>query len=506
MNINIGKMFTNRALLSPQLEAFVGDGYRFTYAQANERINQFAHYLLQEALLQPGDRIALLSKNNEHLAGAVFAAAKIGAVAVPLNWRLQAPELVYILNNCGAKALLYDGEFGSVVQELRAQTKIQTFLRKGGSGADPDYELTLKGFSPEELHGTGGGEDPLIIMYTSGTTGRPKGAVLSHENLFWATLGITHTLDWRYRDRFLSVAPMFHIGGLAPVITNVHAGCTTVFMPDFDPVRVWQTVAQEKIQFMMTVPVMLGFMLKVLDKSKTDLSSLRHIVCGGSMVSSELINAYQSLGIAVENVYGITEYGGAVCFWMPEMGENKKKSVGKPVFHGQIRIAGVETGKELPPGEVGEILCYGPQVFKGYWNNPEGTENALNDGWYRSGDLGMKDAEGFIYVVDRLKDMIISGGENIYPAELEAVISRHAGVADVAVVGVPDDKWGEIPRAYVVKKEGAVLAENDIIEVCRQNLAGYKCVKEVFFIDALPRNASGKVLKTSLKQRTSAAG
>ncbi len=501
--MNIGKIFANRAFLSPQLEAFVGDGYRYTYAQANERINQFAHYLSQGERLQPQERIALLCKNNEHLATAIFAAAKIGAVAIPLNWRLQIPELTYILNDCGAKVLFYDGEFAGVVNELRAQIKIRTFLRKGGSGVDPEYEDILQGFSPEELPGEGGGDSPLIIMYTSGTTGRPKGAMLSHQNLFWATLGIAHTIDWRYRDRFLSIAPMFHIGGLAPIITNVHSGCTSVFMPDFDPVKVWQMVAQEKIQFMMTVPVMLGFMLKVLDKHKVDLSSLRHIVCGGAIVSAELINAYQSLGIAVENVYGITEYSGAVCFWTPEMGESKKKSVGKPVFHGQIRIANVEDGSELPPGGVGEIWCRGPQVFKGYWDNPAGTEKALHDGWYRSGDLGTKDAEGFIYVVDRLKDMIISGGENIYPAELEGVISQHPGVADVAVIGVPDNKWGEIPRAYVVKKEGAALVEGDIFETCRKNLAGYKCIKEVLFIDALPRNASGKVLKTVLKQKAS---
>lgn len=208
------------------------------------------------------------------------------------------------------------------------------------------------------------------------------------------------------------------------------------------------------------------------------------------------------MGIDVHQVYGATEYSGAISFWSPDMGVEKVHSMGKPVFHGKIKIIGPESGKEVEPDGIGEICILGPQVFKGYWENPVASRNALVNGYYRSGDLGKKDAQGFVYVVDRLKDMIISGGENIYPVELESVIANHPGIADVAVVGKPHEKWGEIPVAFVVKKPGTTITEQDIVQLCRQNLAGFKCVKEIHFIDEVPRNTLGKVLKRSLKGQT----
>lgn len=499
MKINVGKIMTNRALLSPDLEAFAGDGYRYTFARANARVNQFAAYLAKQGIA-PGDRAAILCKNSQQFATAFFAAAKTGAVTVPLNWRLQAAELGYILNDSGATFLLYDPEFSSAVEKLKNETGVRCCVQAAGPGPDPDFESVLSGMPAEERETTSGGDDPAIIMYTSGTTGKPKGAVLTHNNLFWSSVGISHTVEWQFKDRFLSVAPLFHIGGLAPIVTNVHKGCTTYFMPDFNPLNVWKTIAREKINNMMTVPLMLAAMLKTGGAENVEPASLRSIICGGSAVPENLIKAFHQRGISVYQVYGITEYTGAVTFWTTDMGLDKCNSMGKPVFHGSVKIAHPDTGRELPPGEVGEILCSGPQVFKGYWNNPEATGQVLVDGWYRSGDLGKKDADGFIYVVDRLKDMIISGGENIYSAELEAVIGAHPGVAETAVIGVPDPKWGEVPMAFVVKKPGAELSEEDIFEICKKNLASYKCVKKVRFIDALPRNAVGKILKAALKE------
>jgi fatty-acyl-CoA synthase len=242
-------------------------------------------------------------------------------------------------------------------------------------------------------------------------------------------------------------------------------------------------------------------MLMTPDIGKKDLSAIKFFVCGGSAVPETLIKTYnEKLGINITHVYGITEYSGAVTFWTADMGRDKADSMGKPVFHGNVLICGPENDGELPSGEVGEICCLGPQVFTGYWNNPEATAEVLKDGCYRSGDMGKKDEQGFLYVVDRLKDMIISGGENVYPAELESVINRQPEVAEVAVVGKPDSKWGEIPVAFVVKRPDAVVTEQDVIELCRKNLASYKCIREVRFINAIPKNAVGKVLKNALKE------
>lgn len=498
MEINVGKMLANRAYLSPRMEAFSGGGYRFNFREVNERANRFGAFL-QKSGLQAGDRIALLCKNNEHATTALFGAAKVGVVTLVLNWRLQVPELAYILQDSGAAVLLHDFEFAPVAEGLRTQTPVKKFLAVDSGNAFNDFEKALAGGSPAEPPYAGFGADPAVLMYTSGTTGRPKGVMLTHDNLFWASVGLTHTIDWGHGYRFLSVAPLFHIGGLAPIFGNVHAGCTTFFVPAFDPVKIWDVIAAEKINFMMSVPAMLQFMLWAPDIAKKDLSSVKHIVCGGSAVPQSLIAAYDQLGIKVEQVYGITEYSGAVTFWTPEMGAGKSNSAGKTVFHGEVRILKPESDDELPRGEVGEICCFGPQVFKGYWNNPQATADVSGKGYYRSGDMGKIDEDGFLYVVDRLKDMIISGSENIYPAELEQVLIHHPGVAEVAVVGKPDARWGEIPVAFVVKKPDAAVTEEEIIAHCKKNLASFKCVKEVRFIEAIPKNSLGKVLKKELR-------
>jgi O-succinylbenzoate-CoA ligase len=500
MEINVGEMLCNRAYISPDMEAFVCSDYRFNFRQVNERSNQFASFL-KKSQIKHGDCVAVLCKNNEHAMTVMFGAAKIGVITLMLNWRLQPPELIYIMNDCGASLLLYDGEFGEVVNKLRDQVTVKYFLRVGGDGMDAEFEESIADQNSVEPAYKSHGDDPAVLMYTSGTTGKPKGVMLTHHNLFWASIGLTHTIDWGYRYRFLSVAPLFHIGGLAPIFGNVHSGCATVFMPNFDPVKIWDTIEREKINYAMTVPAMLQFMLFAPDIQKKDLSSIKHIVCGGSPVSQDLIRTYDKMGIRVEQVYGITEYTGAVAFWTPEMGMENSNSTGKTVFHGHVKIFRPGTFEELPQGEVGEICCFGPQVFKGYWNNPDATAAVIKDGYYRSGDMGKVDKEGFLYVVDRLKDMIISGSENVYPAELEQVISAHPGVAEVAVVGKPDAKWGEIPVALIVVRPGMKVVGEEIISLCRENLAKYKCVKEVRFINTIPKNAVGKVLKKELRSQ-----
>lgn len=494
LSINIGELMTQRAYLSPNKEGYVGRK-RFTFSEMNDRVNQFAHYLLNEGVKQ-GDRLPLFCKNNEDFITAFFAAAKIGAITVPINWRLEVNEIEYIINDAQPSLLIYDVEFEDKISQVLKLVSIPS-IQSGSDSFDKLIEYLPKN---EPIRLTKG-HDTTLIMYTSGTTGRPKGSMITHTNLLSASLGKSHVIDWWFSDRFLSVAPFFHIGGFAPIITNLHNGSTSILMADFDPFAVWKTIYEEKITTMMTVPTMLEYMLKVLDKEKNDYSSLRNITCGASAVSKQLIEAYDQLGIPVQQVYGITEYTGAVSFWKKEMDKNKVNSMGKVVFHGEVKIVDTETNEELPANQVGEIVCYGPQVFKGYWRNKVATDDVLHDGAYRTGDLGKIDEDGFLYVIDRLKDMIVSGGENIYSSELERVIEMHPDVVEVAVVGMPDTKWGEIPKAFVVKSESSSLQAEEIFQLCRKHLASYKCIKELEFIKQLPRNGAGKVLKHVLKDK-----
>jgi len=490
--INIGEMMTNRAYVTPDEEGYIGRK-RYTFAEMNKRVNQFSSYLTKQNL-SAGDRIALLCKNHEDFITVFFAAAKLGIVTVPINWRLQAIEVEYILSNSEPSLLIYDGAFSQTIKELKQTVHIPT-LQAG----DESFDDIIIGLPAEEPQLQTKNNDLILIMYTSGTTGNPKGAMISHTNLLAASLGMSHVIDWWFDDRFLSVAPFFHIGGFAPIITNLHNGSTSVLMADFDPIKAWEIIEREKITTMMTVPAMLQFMLKVFDPVTIDYRSLRNITCGASIVPQQLIKAYDELGISVQQVYGITEYTGAVSFWKKSMDETKVASMGKAVFHGHVKIVDTDTHEVIPPNTDGEIVCSGPQVFKGYWKNQEETDAVLKDGDYFSGDVGRIDEDGFLYVIDRLKDMIISGGENIYSSELEDVIREFPAVADVAVIGVPDPKWGEVPKAFIVKQENVDVTKGDIIEHCQERLASYKVVKKVEFTKELPRNAAGKVLKNVLE-------
>lgn len=498
MNINIGDLFRNRAQITPNKEAFIIKEKRYTFAEMNDQINKFANYLTSIGL-QPGDRMALICKNNDYFITAFFAASKLGIITVPVNWRLAPKELAYILEHSGSSLIIYDSIFKDAVLSIKEQLPTELLLEVGDSAENSPFLDVLKERKNIEPQTTTSNDDVTLMMYTSGTTGKPKGAMLSHMNLFGASVGISHVVDWWHQDRFLSVAPFFHIGGFAPLITNIHNGCTTILMEDFEPVSVWKTIEKEKVTTMMSVPAMLAVMLKVVQQVEVDYSSLRNFTCGASPVPKQLIDAYSQIGIDVQQVYGITEYTGAVSFWKKEMNPLKGDSMGVPVFHGDVKIEDLISGEELPNSHDGEILCRGPQVFKGYWNNPEESSKVLADGWYRSGDVGRIDEDGFLYVIDRLKDVIVSGGENIYSAEVEAVLQEHPEIAEVAVIGVPDQTWGEIPRAYVVRTPSSKLTENDIFTYCKEHLASYKAIKDVQFIEHLPRNAVGKILKQSLK-------
>lgn len=484
--MNIGQVLTSRASLSGDKVGFMHKDEQITFSEMNERANSFAGYLKQRGL-KAGDKMALLCKNNEHVVATFFGAAKLGIIVVVLNHRLQLPELQYIVEHSDAQLLVHD----EIFEEVARQLPIHSI---GTRGLQEIYALK----SEEPIVSTANHE-PILMMYTSGTTGRPKGALLSHNNLQAASIGLSHTIDWWEQDRFLMVAPFFHIGGFAPLVTNVHVGATMILMEDFSPVEAWKAVQQYQITTMMTVPAMLASMLQTYPVVKPDLSSLRNISCGASAVPPPLILGFRQLGVPIQQVYGITEYTGAVSFWKESQNLEKFDSMGKPVMQGVIRIVDIETQEPVPTGTIGEIVLSGPQVFVGYYKNKEAYHKVVRNNEFFTGDIGYIDDEGFLYVVDRLKDMIISGGENIYSSELELTLAQHPAIEEVAVIGVPNEKWGEVPRAYIVLKSDQQLTEAEVVAFCKENLASYKCVKEVYFIDQLPRNAVGKILKTHLK-------
>jgi O-succinylbenzoate-CoA ligase len=508
MRNNVGLLLAKRAALSPRMEGLVEveRGRRFTFAELNARANRTAHVLSALGVAK-GDRVGLLLMNGAEYVESFFAIAKLGAVVVPLNWRLVADELAFILRDSGATVVIYDGAFREVVAELHRGGSeagaVRAWLHTGEPATRDAFALAY-----DERQATAAdGEPPisaeeaddLYIMYTSGTTGLPKGAVHTHRSALWASFTVCLTADVRYGDRYVIVLPLFHVGALTPLTSNVHRGVTSLLMRAFDPGRLWRTIAAERVTVLLAVPAMLNFMLQVPDAESAERASLRWIMSGAAPVPVTLIEAYAARGIEVHQVYGLTESCGPACLVSPEDAIAKAGSTGKAFLHTEVRVID-EQGRDVRPGEMGEVIIRGAHIMKEYWNRPEATAETIRGGWLHSGDLATSDAEGFIYIADRKKDMIITGGENVYPAEIENVILAHPKVREVAVIGQASTKWGESPLAVVVRKDDS-LREQDVLEHCRGKLARYKLPKGVRFVDEIPRNPAGKVLKRLLRER-----
>jgi acyl-CoA synthetase (AMP-forming)/AMP-acid ligase II len=337
-------------------------------------------------------------------------------------------------------------------------------------------------------------------MYTSGTTGLPKGVMHTHGTMAAASTTINLTSDLRYGDRYLLVLPLFHVGALTPLTSGIHRGVTLVMMRGFDPARIFPLIEAERITTGLAVPAMLNFMLAAGKPEAHDLRTLRWIMSGAAPVPPALIERYAELGIEVHQVYGLTESCGPACLISPEAALAKVGSTGPAFFHTDVRVVD-ETGRDVAPGAIGEVLVRGEHVMKGYWNRPDATAEVLRDGWLHTGDLATVDKEGCVYIQDRKKDMIISGGENVYPAEIEAVLARHPDVLECAVIGMPSARWGESAAALVVLKPGGSVAAPDVIAFFHGKLARYKIPRVVEFVDQIPRNPTGKVLKRVLRER-----
>jgi len=507
MMTNIGLMLRQRATVSTSVEAFVepSTNTRANWADMNALANKCAAVMSGLGVKQ-GDRVALLMHNSIEFTALFYGAAKLGLVVVPLNTRLTASELSFILSDSGTHALFFDSEFAETVNSIKMSTEhpltIGSYMQC--SYPEPSDEESLLSLlasaSDQEPEIIGGDSDNLFIMYTSGTTGLPKGVVHSHESIMWAGLCWASTVDVRYQDRILLPLPMFHVAALTAVLFCAVRGVTLVSMPDFDPSEFWRLIVAEKITIGASVPAILNFMRQVPEFSELDAPDFRFFITGAAPMPETLTRIYNEKGMDVIQGYALTESGGGGCMLMNEDAFRKIGSAGKATMFTDLCIRDA-SGKRSHVG-TGEILLKAPHMMKEYWNRPEATAEAYDDGWFCTGDIAEIDDEGFIFIKDRIKDMIISGGENIYPAEVENVILSHDAVTEVAVIGLPDEKWGETVCAIVVKSDEET-DEEMIVSCCEEKLSRYKLPRKVIFVESIPRNPSGKILKRILREQFS---
>ncbi|HBY95120.1 MAG TPA: 2-succinylbenzoyl-CoA synthetase [Chloroflexi bacterium] len=501
MQTNIGLFLAKRARLEPNKIGLVFEGREITYRDWDERASRAAHGFAALGV-QPGDRVGLLMMNSPEFLECFFGLAKTGAIVVPLNWRLAPPELAFIAQDAGLTALVYGPEQTPAVTAIRGDLPATIFVATGSKApaGDHSYEALLAGRATSEPEPQGDGDDPLVIMFTAGTTGRPKGAVLTHNNLFYDSCTVSFSLDWRSGDRVLVALPLFHIGALIYAVIDIHVGATTVLMKAFDPAGFLKTVQDQKVNSFLAVPAMLNFMLQMPAFKEADLTSVRWALCGTAPVPVPLIQAWARRGIDIQQVYGLTECTGGAAVLGPERALEKAGSTGLPMFHTDIRVVDDE-GRATRPDEVGEIIIRGPHVMREYWNNPLATAATVKEGWLHTGDLGKLDEEGYLSIVERKKDMIISGGENIYPAEVENVLAAMPQIAEAAVIGVPDPDWGEAVCVVARLKESQSLRLDEIVAHCTGKLGRFKLPKKLIIIDQpLPRTPAGKVLKRVLRE------
>ncbi len=500
-------LLTRRAELTPHRIALkdLHTGRSFTYADLNERACRLANLATQLGV-QKGDRVSILAHNSPIYFDLLFGLPKIGAIFAPLNWRLTAHELRYILNDNQPKLLLCGPEFANTLAEMRAEMDLPQVLSVEGAqipGAS-SYEILLAASRPSEPQRPPlDGEDPYCILYTSGTTGHPKGAVLPHRQILWNC--INTVISWGLTEKDVSpiFTPLFHAGGLFAFLTPiVYVGGRLVLARTFEADASLHAIVEQNCTVILGVPTLFQMWQETGYFTSADFSRVRFFISGGAPCPVSLMQHWrQQKGVVFRQGYGLTEVG-TNCFSMTdEESLRKSGSVGKPIFHSRMRLIDPETGADVPSGETGELLISGPHVCSGYWRDPESTASAIRDGWFHTGDMARKDEDGFFYIVGRYKDMIKSGGENIYAAEVEAVFRQHPAVADAALIGVPDQKWGEVGVIFIQLKAGSQTSERELLEFCSGQLARFKIPKQLIFIPSLPYSPYGKVLKSELRKQ-----
>ena len=501
LNLGIGDWIHRRKVKSEHRIAVIHGETQLSYAQLAERVDRVANVLRARGV-QPGDRVAFLGANHTAFLETLFACGQAGAVFVPLNTRLAPVELNFALSDSGSKLLVAVEDLAREAEMAVGGSPVEhTLLVAEASGADCAYERELQQADPGHLDQPVGLDDPAIILYTSGTTGKPKGAVLTHGNMTWNSYNVIVDYDITSTSVGLMISPLFHAAALGMgALPMLLKGGTLVLQEKFQPAAVLAAVEKYAVTSLSGVPTTFQLLAEHEDWASTDLSSLRMLTCGGSAVPLRVLEAYESRGLGFSGGYGMTETAPGATLLAAAQSRSKMGSAGLPHFFTDIRIAD-SLGNELPAGEVGEILISGPNVIKEYWQRPEASVEAyVDERWFRSGDMGYVDEQGFLFISDRLKDMIISGGENIYPAEIEQKIMELPQVESVAVIGVPDERWGEVPRAVVVLKEQTELSTEQLIEHLDGKLARYKIPRSLVLTDELPRTATGKIRKPDLRK------
>jgi fatty-acyl-CoA synthase len=499
----IGNWAARRAFLSGDRIALIDGDRRITYTEFDRRTDQLAR-ALRELGVRQGDRVAALLVNGAAFLETMFAAAKLGAVFVPINFRLTAPEVTYLLADSGADVFVWSGHLSDTARTALTGEGVRVRARVvvGGEPADgeADFEQVLAGGEPRAVGINVAGSDLSCLMYTSGTTGRPKGAMLTHDNHLWNAINTVIGHRLREDDRTVTAMSLFHIGGLGShTLPLLYLGGTVALLPSFDPETTLAAMARERATVQILVPAMWAALMTVPDFDSYDLSALKLAVTAAAPCPLPVLEYFQAKGVPFQEAFGMTETAPAVTILDADHAREKNGSIGRPLFHVETRIVD-EDDRDVLTGDVGELVVRGPNVFAGYWGLAEATADAFRGGWFHTGDMGRVDAEGFITLVDRKNDMIITGGENVYPIEVEQVLYRHPAIREVAVVGVPHPKWGETPIAVVALMDGAHATGEELIGYARERLAHFKCPTRVEHVAELPRNATGKVLKTTLRK------
>jgi long-chain acyl-CoA synthetase len=497
--------------LSPEKLASVCGSMRLTFREVDQRVNRLSSALAGLGIGR-GDRVAILSLNCHRFFELYYGVPQLGAVVVPINFRLTPQEIKYIVDHSGAKTVAVDPELAPLIEPVRSSLEgVEHFILMSDLAREGylTYEELLAGGTPEFDAPAVSDDELLGLFYTSGTTAEPKGVMLTHKNMMANIKHSEGVYNYLPTDIYLHAAPMFHLADGAALFSHTSRGASQAFIPRFDPKQVLEAVSRERVSLLLLVPTMLNFLLQHPDLASYDLSSMRHLTYGASPIAPDLLRrAMKVLNCQFGQGYGLTEASPLLTVLTnddhianDEKSQQRLASCGRPVEGVDVRVV-KEDGSDVKPGEVGEIIARGPNIMLGYWKRPVDTEDALRDGWLHTGDLATVDEGGYIYLVDRKKDMIVTGGENVYSTEVEAVLYAHPAVKEAAVIPIPDPDWGEAVHACVALRDGKRLTAEELIEFCRDQMATYKVPRSIEFIEGeLPKGGTGKILKKQLRER-----